>query len=627
MVQNKLALGRFVHALAWSTLMLVGLIWLGILIDRFFHVRPPRYLIWIWGGLGASVLAALVYALIRRPSRHDAAVAIDEKLALKEKFSTALFARALDDPFAQAAVKDAERTAENVSLHKRFPLQFPRQSLATVAFVIVALCSLKLPAMDLFGRQAAQAKAAEARRQDESAKNELEKALEVIVAAQAKGVTEDETIKQAKLDLEKMLHSPIRDPDKAKRTAARALTDVDQAIKQQIASNQKLADAENDAKAFRSIQPPSEEKGPVADAQRKIAKGDFAEAVDELDKAVKKFDQMDEKEKEKAAQQMQQMANQLQQMANDPKIQQQIQQQMQQAGMNQQQAQQVQQLMQQAAQGNQQAARQLQQMAQQAMKQMNGGQGPNQQQQQQIQQMMKQMQAQVNAQQQAAQMQQAAQQMAQAMKQQAQGGQQGQGQNAQAMNQNMAQGMQNMQQQLNAMQAMKADAQQVAAAQAAAAQAAADAAAGLNGQGQQAGQQQGQNGNWNGQGQFGNNQNNKWNGPPNQGRGGGVAAGDRTFKELAPGGFKQEISPSQDDEKGKILASTLIKAQSEMFKSLLCASAFAPPPEHEATYEIEQERISRPAHVAVKNYFSAWQKGAEKGGAIAPAAPAPAEAK
>ena len=51
--------------------------------------------------------------------------------------------------------------------------------------------------------------------------------------------------------------------------------DSPQALKQQIGNNQKVADAENEAKVFKSLSPASDEKGPVAEAQRKIAKGDF----------------------------------------------------------------------------------------------------------------------------------------------------------------------------------------------------------------------------------------------------------------------------------------------------------------------------------------------------------------
>ncbi len=631
MVQNKLALGRFIQALAWAGIVFLAVVAIDVVVvDRLSARQLPHLAIFGWSVAGAGVLAAIVYAVIRRPTAHDAAVAIDERLALKEKFSTALFARSMKDAFAAAAVKDAERTAENVSLHKRFPLEFPTDAKWT--FVVGGLALITIwgfPKMDLFGREAQRkALAAQTAKMDD-AKKSVEKALQVIVDAQAKGMADEESVKQAKKELEQMLNAPIRDPEKTKRSAARALSDVDRIDQaQQIGNNQKVADAENDSKAFKSLTPADDEKGPVADAQRQIAKGDFTQAVDELDKAVSKFDKMSDDEKKQAAQQMQKMAQQLQQMAqNNPQAQQQMQQQLQQAGLNQQQAQQAQQLMQQAAQGDKQAQQQLQQMGQQAMKQMNNGQGPNQQQQQQLQQLMKQAQAQANTQQQAQQMQQAAQQMAQAMKQQAQGGQKGQGQGQQQnqqqqqqAQQQMAQGNKQMQQQLQAMQAMKADAQQVAAAQQAAAAAAAQAAQGLNGGGQPGQQQANGQGNWQGQGQFGNNQNGKFQGP-NQGRGGGPGAGDRTFKEQAPYAVKQEISESQDIDGGKILASSMIKAKSEKGESKVGAETVAPPPEQSSTDEVEQERISRPAQEAVKEYFSAWQKDAN--GAAAPA-PTPA---
>ena len=612
-VQNKLALVRFVQALVWAIMVYLSLVWIGVTVDRMAAVHPPHPKWWLYAGAIAGGIFPIIYAIVRRPTKEEAALAIDKTLGLKEKFSTALYARPLKDPFAQAAVLDAERTADNVSLHRRFPLQIPQSAIgaACIASLVVGTL-LFLPKMDLFGKEARRFAEAEQTKKIDEAKKQVEKALQVVVETQAKGVADEETIKQAKKDLEAMLHGNIPDPERAKRSAARALADLDQAIKQKIADNQNVADAENDAKAFKSLQPATDEKGPVADAQRKIAKGDFSDAVDELEKAVDKFDKMNDEEKKKAAQQMQQMAQQLQQMAqHNPQAQQQMQQQLQQLGMNQQQAQQAQQLMQQAAQGDKDAQKQLQQMANQMMKQMNNGQGPNQQQQQQMQQMMKQMQAQMNTQQQAQQMAQAAQQMAQAMKQQqAQQGGSGQ-QNAKQASQQMAQGKAQMQQQLQAMQAMKADAQQVAAAQAAAAAAAQDAANAMNGGNNNVGQQAKGNGQWQGNnGQWNNNNNRKFRGPNNGMAGGGIGAGDRTFKEQAPYATKEEISKSEDIEGGKILASTLIKAKTIKGESKVGASSVAPPPEQEQTDEVEQERISRPAQEAVKEYFSAWQKDA-----------------
>ena len=280
-VQNKMALDRFIGALAWASVVYAALVWVGVLIYKIVQVAPPHPKWWIWGGAGACAVFALVWAIVRRPTRHEAAVAIDDRLALKEKFSTALFARPISsDPFAQAAVRDAERTAENVSIHKRFPLEFPQQSLGTAGIALLVVLTMAfLPKMDLFGREEKrQALAAQAKRVDE-ARKAVEKALQVVVQTEAKGVADEETIKQAKKDLEIQLHSGFKDPEQAKRSALKALSDVDNNLKQQIAQNQKIADVQSEQKAFKSLTPPADEKGPVADAQRKIAKGDFSDAV------------------------------------------------------------------------------------------------------------------------------------------------------------------------------------------------------------------------------------------------------------------------------------------------------------------------------------------------------------
>src|SRR5215218_3737225 len=154
LVQNKLTLGKLLTALAWSLLIYGVVVWVAILVNKAFGVHLPRPWVFFWSGTGAAVAVAAGYALLHRPTRHEAAVAIDEKLNLKEKFSTALYVRPSTDPFAAAAVRDAEHTADNVSLHRQFPLQFPRPAAGVVVVAVVALLSTKLPAMDLFGSEA-----------------------------------------------------------------------------------------------------------------------------------------------------------------------------------------------------------------------------------------------------------------------------------------------------------------------------------------------------------------------------------------------------------------------------------------------------------------------------------------
>lgn len=609
-VQNKLAMAEFLVALAASCTVLAGAVWLAILIDKLFQLRLPQPLIWLSSAAGVAVLVAIGYAVWRRPTRHAAAVAIDEKLGLKERFSTALYARPTkDDPFAAAAVLDAERMADNVSIHKRFPLPFPRGFMVAMVLAMLAGLSLMLPEFDLFGRREVARKKAVEVAKVESAKKTVREALAKVESVAKAMPADDEIAKNAKQQLEALINNPGKDPEATKRSALKAMQDMNDAIKEKIKDNQKFADAQNDAKMLRSIAPPADEKGPVADAHRAIAKGEFAKAVDDLQKAVENFDKMDEKEKEKAAQQMQQMAKQLQQMAQNPQVQQQLQQQLQQMGANQQQAQQMAQAMQQAAQGNPQAQQQLAQMQQQLM------QGMNPQQQAQAQQMIQQMQAKANGQAQAQQMAQAAQQMAQAMQQGAQAAQQqaqnpqGQGQGQQQQQQQMAQAAQQMQQQLQQMEAAQQDAQQIAAAQQIAQDGADQAANDMNDDGggpggDQANQQAGgENGQW----QPGDPADQKGNGMG----GAGIGNGGKAEKQEAPYAVKSEMSPSQDNKDGKILAATFVKASALKGESKVELSNIAASAEKEATDEVDQERVTRSAQKAVRDYFKSMEQDAK----------------
>lgn len=620
-VQNKLALGRFFHALAWGSLGLAGLVLLGVLIWFLTQYAPPKPIWWIGGGAAAVLVGSIVYAMIRRPTPHDAAVAIDITLGLKEKFSTALYARRHDDPFSQAAVRDAEQTAENVSLHKRFPVAWPlRPVFGTVAIALLAfvLWQLLTP-LDLMGKKASQAQQLAQAQQQAEVQRVLRDAL-VQVRSIAKGIEDSDKIRQAERDLQELLANPPKDIARANRSALKALQDTQDAIKQQIEQSQSFAQAEQDRKLFQGMIPPSQQTGPVADARRAMARGDFSQAIDDLKELAENFDKLDDKQKEQATQQMQQMAQALQQMAQDPKMQEQIQQQLQQAGATQQQAQQMQQLMQQAAQGNQQAAQQLQQMGQQLMQQAAANQGLTQQQvqamQQAVQQAMQQGQAGANAQQQAAQMAQAAQQMAQAMQQanqqgqqgQGQQGQQGQGQQGQNQQQQMAQAQQQMQQQLQAMEAAQNDMQQVQAAQQAAQQAAADAAAacdaGGDGQGQGQGQQPGQ-----GQG--------PWAAGEGQNQGGGMGGpgqgqGGQAQRAQAPFTVKQEHAPSHNQEDGRLLASFLVKDPEGMKgESRQRLRQVVESAQSQATDEVETERVSRQSRQAVRSYFGSLAEDTE----------------
>ncbi len=463
-VQNKLAMSLFLTALGTTVAVLCGLLVVGVVVNRLAHLNVPERWAWPAAGLGVAALVALGYAVFRRPSAHQAAVAIDGRLGLAEKFSTALYARRAgtgNDPFAAAAVLDAERTADNVSLNRQFPLPVPTTAYwagtAVVAFLVAAWL---VPTLDLFGRDARrQASAAKAR--EVAANREVVQQAIAKVSAFPKSVQDAPQVQLAKAEAQRALDQNNIDHVQATDSAMKLLQESTTAGLEEVKQNQKFAEASTNQQLFNTLNPSADDKGPVADATRDMAKGNFAGAMDQLQSLPQKFNDMTPAEQKKAADQAAKLANQLAKMANNPAAMKQLQQQVQQMGASQQQAQQLAQAVQQAAQGNPQAQQQLQQMQKQMMQQMNGGQGPTPQQQQQIQQAVQQMQAAANTQQTAQQMSAAAQQMASAMQQQAAAGQPKAG----------AQGQQ-------AAQGSKAGGQQMAAAQ--------------HGAGQQAGQQAGQ---------------------------------------------------------------------------------------------------------------------------------------
>jgi hypothetical protein len=615
-VQSKLFLRRFFESLAWTTLVAAGVVLLAVVVEKLFQILPENFPTRIVLLLGAIVCVAVSagYAFVKKPTRAQAAAAIDERLRLKEKFSTAIYVRPSSDPFAMAAVRDAERTADGVELGRHFPLAFPKPAYTTIGLAALAFCLAQfVQPMNLFGQKQNVQKKQEAVAAQTAAKEAVSRAIAAVEAMPKQTQTTDEFRKMV-AELKEFNKAPrIDDPARANRRALQALQEVNNQVAKDWDKAKKYAEAQNSL--MQSLQPEDDAKGPVGEARKEIAKGNFDNAANELEKALKDFDKMDKQAKEEQAKQMAKAAAQLQQLANNPQMQQQIQQQLQQMGANQQQAQQMQQMMQQAAQGGQQgqqAAQQLQQMAKQMAQQMNNGQGPNQQQQQQMQQAMQQMQAQANAQNQAQALSQAAQQMAQAMQgaaQQQQQGQQGQGQQNPQQGQQMAQAQQQMKNALQNMQGVKQDLSQIAQQMQANRQAMQQAQQAANGQ-QQNGQGQGKGqGQQAGNGQFKPGQINQQGAGQGQA---GIGAGGNAQKSVAPFGTKYEQDTSQDDEKGKILASYMVRDKADPGVQKMTMQEVVKKAQNEMTDEVDTEHANRAAQKVAQEYFRVIEKDAPK---------------
>jgi hypothetical protein len=634
-VQNKLALRRFVDALAWTALIAGSAVFIFIFVWRILGYSSLPTTKWWLIGAGTCVLGVGIYALTRRPTAHDAAVAIDEKLKLHEKFSTALFVRPSKDMFAQAAVRDAERTAENVQLQRQFPIAFPQIGYgALTVFAAAFLLAVFMPPRERASGALAGSKPSPEKEQAQT-KQAIEKALAVAETA-PKYVTEDAKLKTEIASLTDLLkNKKFDDPAHAQHKAQEVLQDVQAALAEEAEKTQRTAMEQKKVFSPNFGDPKDYKSDTGKKVDEDLAKGDFKKASDDVGKMAEKFDKMSEEEKKKTADDVKKLAEKLANAANDPKVQQQIQDKLQQMGATQQQAQQMAQQMQQAAQGDKQAqqqvaqaAQQMQQQAQQQMQQLQqqakqGNQQAQQQlaqmqqQQQQIQQAVKNMQAQANAQAQAQQMSQAAQQMAQAMQQQqqSQAGQQGQKgqQGQQAGQQQMANAQSQMQQAMQSMQAAQADADAVRASQQQA----------MKGDGQGDGPNGGQGGKGEGaqagmqpqpgdqkKGEFKTGDTDK---PPGSGSGGpGVSfGGQNRDKTIAGFDTKVEHDIGAEREDGKILASTLIKDNQPIKgTSKLGLARVTESAQKQATDDVDEDHVSGEARKAAEGYFRTMSQDA-----------------
>ena len=266
-VRNKLTLGIFLEAWAWTGLLLGVLVLVAVIGQRVLDraIAHPAELFWI--GAGATVLGAWIYCVVRRPSAELAAVKIDEVMGLKEKFSTALYARELSDPFAQAAVRDAEGAANRVSLNNRFPLKFPRQAITTAAvFLLAFLVAEFMPPLHLFARQPQQRNKESQTAAQGHHDDYVKQAMPTILAPAALPNASDK-IRRAADDLNKAVHTDEGDELRNHRSVLSALQDYDKTMVEEMKTNEKFQTAMEEREQLSAISNAKDDSTPIGKRQ------------------------------------------------------------------------------------------------------------------------------------------------------------------------------------------------------------------------------------------------------------------------------------------------------------------------------------------------------------------------
>lgn len=310
MARLRFSLNLLLEQLGWMALAAGIVAVLAILAERFLGfetVTPLR----AYGLAGAALAGGLVLWLLKCPSRMQTALLIDERLALKERFSTSLALAESSDPFAAAARSQAHEVAGSVRIREHFRIRPSRRWLYGLAsWVAVILALAYVPEMDLLGRLAAKRDSLEQRKQLALAEEEVKAATERISA----------TVKQlndAGLEAELTALSEMNlgaKPEEVRREAIRKLGDLSEKI-EKLQNDQRLAmvkPLEDMLKQLRTTADAFDQ-----DLFLALARGQMGEAANMVQQMQKKLSEGDlsDEQREALSKQLSELGRQLEELA------------------------------------------------------------------------------------------------------------------------------------------------------------------------------------------------------------------------------------------------------------------------------------------------------------------------
>ncbi len=219
------ARGVLVAALAWLAI---------ILVEKAFVLGIP-----LWPSAAAVAAAGLIVALVggyqARIDGLAAAVVLDQAAGLKERVSTALTCRQSSDPFAQATVRDAEKTAGGVHVPSHVRYRAPALWPWSLTTVVVALIFFRfMPQLDLLAGGPPE--------DDEALAAAIEErqSIEVALQAQMRKVKQRLQDKPALAALQEEIeklefpNEPTRTPEDVRREAVKKIEKVSDELKKRV---------------------------------------------------------------------------------------------------------------------------------------------------------------------------------------------------------------------------------------------------------------------------------------------------------------------------------------------------------------------------------------------------------
>ncbi len=286
--QRRLWFIRWLGKLGWSVALAAGAFAVFIAIERLLVAadQEPRLLLWVAAGLScAAGLGSLLWTFLTRETAPIAAARLDQAAHLQERLSTALFFDQSADPFAKAAVADAQQVSRGITPSMYLPVLAPRSaSYAGGAFAAAVLFCWLFPVVDLSGQQAARQVAQARREQLQRTTAQVKPVVDKIRSLQAK----HPELKTATQPADPLEMAKLDAPNDMRRDALKQINAVANKLDERK-SRPELAKVEDFKQMLRRLAAQPSPTSSVGELSKALANGDFKAAKDSLDSIRKEL--------------------------------------------------------------------------------------------------------------------------------------------------------------------------------------------------------------------------------------------------------------------------------------------------------------------------------------------------
>lgn len=317
--RSRLRLRRAVEAVPRATIAAAIALLAAFLADKLLPIEMPAWWISSAAIVACALAAIAIRASLRPPTPLEAAIEADQALGLRDRLSIAIASRGSNDPFALAAVADAERRAADPQLRAAL-----RRSLrpgtpqgwwwAIPVLVAAVLVEALVPAISWTPSANAEESAA-AREEAGAALAELEAAIREQPELES-ALGDSDLLGQEGEDP----FESLQDPEQIRLEAIRRMTALEERL-ESVLTGQDAAAAEAMRDALSELDVPSE--GLAQELALAMRLGDYAQAAEAIEALRERLGKSPEEgglsdaEREALAKDLEKLAEQIERLAAD----------------------------------------------------------------------------------------------------------------------------------------------------------------------------------------------------------------------------------------------------------------------------------------------------------------------